>query len=146
MKKLIVLGAGTAVAAGATVSSLLFGAGMASAAPDVVGQTYSDAVEAIQNSGGSPKVAVAVGSRLSQGDCIVTNVWDAPFVRDIGGGEFGHSSGEVMLSLNCDGSHATATNPGASVASPVGRESKAAADEAAAAEQEQLEAVSTPDE
>lgn len=146
MRKLIVLGAGTAVAAGATVSSLLFGAGMASAAPDVVGQTYSDAAQAIEWSGGSPKVAVAVGSRLSQDDCIVTNVWDAPFVRDIGGGEFGHSSGEVMLSLNCDGGHATATNPGASVASPVGRESKAAADEAAAAEQEQLEAVSTPDE
>jgi len=146
VRKLIVLGAGTAVAAGATVSSLLFGAGMASAAPDVVGQTYGDASSAIEDSGGSPKIAVAVGSRLSHWNCIVTNAWDAPFVRDIGGGEFGHSSGEVMLSLNCDGDHATSTNPGSSVASPVGREAKAAADEAATAEQSELAQVSTPDE
>jgi hypothetical protein len=52
----------------------------------------------------------------------------------------------VRVSLNCAGGFASATNPGASVASPAGREAKAAADEAAAAEEEQLEEVSTPDE
>lgn len=143
MKKLVV-GAGAAIATGAAVS-LLFGAGIAAAAPDVVGQTYSDASTAIEDSGSSAKVAVTVGSKLSQGDCIVTNAWDAPFVRD-SGGSFGHADSEVMVALNCDGDHATANHGGASVASPAGREAKAAADEAAAAEQEQLEQVSTPDE
>jgi hypothetical protein len=150
VKKLVV-GAGVAIASGAAVS-LLFGAGVASAAPDVVGQTYSDASSAIENSGSSAKIAVTVGSKLSQDDCIVTNAWNAPFVRD-----GNHASGEVLVALNCDGDHATATHPGASVASPAGREAKAAEDleaakqayaeqQAAAAEEEQLTEVSTPDE
>lgn len=143
MKKLVV-GAGAAVVTGAAVS-MLFGAGVAFAAPDVVGQTYSDASSAIEDSGASAKVAVTVGSKLSQGDCIVTNAWDAPFVRD-SGGSFGHADSEVMVALNCDGDHATAAHPGASVASPAGREAKAAADDAAAEEQQQLEEASTPDE
>ena len=50
------------------------------------------------------------------------------------------------MSLNCPGGHATATNPGASVASPLGREDKTAADEAATAEASELAEVSTPDE
>lgn len=144
MKKLIVLGAGAAVAASAA-SSVLFGAGIAAAAPDVVGQTYSDAATAIEDEGATPKVAVTVGSKLSQDDCIVTNAWDGPFLRD-DGGEFLHADGEVMVALNCDGDHATATNPGASIASPAGREAKAAADEAAEAEESELEEASTPDE
>jgi len=52
----------------------------------------------------------------------------------------------LLVWLNCACCYATATNPGASVPSPLGRESKEAADEAAAAEQEELEAASTPDE
>jgi hypothetical protein len=52
----------------------------------------------------------------------------------------------VRLNLNCAGGFSTATTPGASVASPAGREAKAAADEAAAAEEQELAAVSTPDE
>ena len=56
MKKLIVFGAGPAVAAVAA-SAALFGAGTAAAAPDVVGQTYSDAQEAIEEDGGSATVA-----------------------------------------------------------------------------------------
>ncbi|MBP2456170.1 hypothetical protein [Mycolicibacterium lutetiense] len=149
MKKLVV-GAGTVVA-GAAVA-LLSGAGVAAAAPDVVGYTYSDASSAIENSGSSAKVAVSVGSKLSQGECIVTNAWDAPFVRD-----GSHASGEVMVALNCEGDHATANHPGASVASPAGRQAKAADDLAEAkqayaeqqaqlAEQEALAEASTPDE
>ncbi len=149
--KMFVVGAGAAFATGAAVS-LLFGAGMAAAAPDVVGQTYSDASSAIEDSGSSAKVAVTVGSKLSQGDCIVTNAWDAPFVRD-----GSHASGEVMVALNCDGAHASANHPGASVASPAGREAKAADDleeakqayaeqQAQLAEQEGLAEASTPDE
>ncbi|GAB5895441.1 hypothetical protein OKHIL_12480 [Mycolicibacterium mageritense] len=137
MKKLVVFG-GTVVAAGAAMSAALAGAGVAVAAPDVVGQTYSDAATAIEDDGGTPKIAVTVGSKLSQSDCIVTNAWNAP--------TFEHTGGVVMVSLNCDGDHATATTPGASVASPAGREAKAAADEAQAAQEQELAEVSTPDE
>ncbi|MCC9182125.1 MULTISPECIES: hypothetical protein [Mycolicibacterium] len=120
------------------MSAALVGAGVAVAAPDVVGQTYSDAATAIEDDGGTPKIAVTVGSKLSQSDCIVTNAWNAP--------TFEHTGGVVMVSLNCDGDHATATTPGASVASPAGREAKAAADEAQAAQEQELAEVSTPDE
>lgn len=137
MKKLIVLGAGAAVAAGA-VSAGLIATGVAAADSNLVGFTYSDVASAIEDAGGTPKVAVTVGSKLAQDDCIVTNTWNAP--------TFEHTGGVVMVSLNCDGDHATATNPGASVASPVGREAKVAADQAKAAEEQELAEVSTPDE
>ncbi|WKG02665.1 hypothetical protein [Mycolicibacterium sp. HK-90] len=142
MRKLVVAGAGTAIALSAAG---LFGAGIAAAAPDVVGETYEDAASAIEDDGGSAKVAVTVGSKLSQDECVVTNAWDAPFVRDAGD-EYTHAEDEVMLSLNCDGGYASATHPGASLASPAGREAKEAADEAAAAEEEELAEASTPDE
>jgi hypothetical protein len=128
MKKLIVFGAGSVVAA----SAALFGAGIASAAPDVVGQPYSDAVQTIEDEGGTVVVAARVGDKLDQDDCIVTNAWDASFLRDGTADE-----DEVMLALNCAGEYATATNPGASVASPLGREAKSAAEEEAAKQEEQ---------
>ena len=62
-------------------------------------------------------------------------------------GEFALADGRGACStLNCNGGYATATNPGASLASPDGRKAKAAADEAAAAEEAELAEVSTPDE
>ena len=116
----------------------LFGAGIASAAPDVVGMTYGDAVSAIEEEGSTAKIAVTVGDRQdAMGDCLVTNATDAPFVRDVGDGEFGHADSEVMLTLNCNRGAATATTPGASMGSPEGREFQAAAEEQAAAEQAQ---------
>lgn len=142
MKKLIVLGGGAFVAASASVA--LLGTGVAVAAPDVVGQTYADASSAISDGGGTAVVATSVGGRVPQDECIVTNAWNGSFVRDVEG-EFGHAGGEVMLALNCNGDHATATNAGPSVASPMGREAKAAADEAQAAEEQELQQVSTPD-
>jgi hypothetical protein len=57
-----------------------------------------------------------------------------------------HTEDVVQVALNCAGDHATATNPGASLGSPAGREAKAAADEAATAEEGELVEVSTPDE
>jgi hypothetical protein len=142
VKKQLVLGAGSAVVASACMA--LFGAGTA-AADDYVGQTYADASEAMDEAGVTPIVATRTGDKLEEDDCIVTGAWSAPFLRDAGD-EFTHAEDEMMVSLNCAGGHATATNPGASVASPAGRESKAAADEAAAAEEEELAEVSTPDE
>ena len=135
MKKSII-SAGTVGAAGVAIGALgLFGAGIASAAPDVVGMTYGDAVSEIEDGGGTAKIAVTVGDRQdAMGDCLVTNATDSPFVRD-DGGEFSHTSDEVLLSLNCNRGAATATTPGASAASPEGREFQAKAEEAAAAQQ-----------
>ena len=92
---------------------------------------------------------------MSQDDCIVTSSQAAPFIH---GDDFAHVSDTVQFNLNCNAGYATANTPGPSMASPAGREAKAAADEAparlhggrereAAAEEEQsLEEVSTPDE
>ena len=143
MKKLVVCGTGAFGVAAAALG--LFGAGIAAAAPDVVGKTYSDASSAISDAGAKAVIASRVGDKLSQDQCLVTNAWNAPFVRD-DGGSFGHASSEIMLALNCNGGYATAGNPGNSVASPAGRAAKAAADQAAAEQQQQLEQVSTPNE
>lgn len=148
VKKLIVLGAGPAVAAVAA-SAALFGAGTAVAAPDVVGDKYSDAQSTIEDGGGTVTVASRFGDKLDEGDCIVTNAWDASFLRiDTS------ASGQVQVALNCNGAYATATNPGTSVQEPLGREAKAKADEeaakakaekeAAALEEQQLAEAATP--
>ncbi len=99
--------------------------------------TYGDAVSAIEDDGGTAKIAVTVGDRQdAMGDCLVTNATDAPFVRDLDwAGAFGHADGEVLLALNCNRGAATATTPGASAASPEGRDFTAKAEEAAAAAQ-----------
>jgi hypothetical protein len=128
VNKLIFFGAGAVGAA----SLALFGAGTAAAAPDVVGQTYEDASAAIEDDGGTPKIAVTVGSFLPQDECVVTNAWDVVFIRD-DEGEFAHAADEVMLSLNCNGGHATHNNPGASAASSAGRQSSSAIQDAAEA-------------
>ena len=136
MLKKIIVSASTIGATGVAMGVLgLFGAGVASAAPDVVGMTYGDAVSAIEEDGGTSKIAVTVGDRQdAMGDCLVTNATDAPFVRD-SAGEFGHADGEVLLTLNCNRGAATAGVPGASAASPEGRAFTAKAEEAAAAQQ-----------
>jgi hypothetical protein len=140
VKKHIVLGSSAAVVASACM--VLFGTGVA-AADDYAGMTYAEAEEEAGDA--TLVVTNRVGDKLEQDDCIVTRSQNAPFLRDAGD-EYTHAEDEIMVSLNCAGGHATATNPGASVASPAGRESKAAADEAAAAEEEELAEVSTPDE
>ena len=140
MKKSIVLSAGSAVAASALMA--LFGTGVA-AADDYAGQTYADASSAASDAGLSVVVASRVGDKLSQDECLVTRSQTAPFADADDGA---HVDGQVQFYLNCNGGYATATNPGASLASPEGREAKAAADEAAAQEEAELAAVSTPDE
>jgi hypothetical protein len=140
VKKHIVLVAGPAFVASAFMA--LFGTGIA-AADDYAGMTYADASSAASDSGEDVVVAARIGDKLEQDECIVTRSQTAPFADADDGA---HYDGQVQFYLNCNGGHATATNPGASVASPAGRESKLAEEEAAAAEQEELEAASTPDE
>jgi len=144
MKRLIVLGAGAVGAM--TLSTVLLGTGVAAAA-EYDGQTYADAAAAIEESGGTPIVATRIGSQLPQDECIVVDSQDHSYLRDPLDDVYVQSvTDEVRLSLNCAGGYATATNPGASVASPAGREAKAAAEEAAAAAEQELGAVSTPGE
>jgi hypothetical protein len=111
---------GVGAAATAAVAMALFGT--ATAAADYVGETYADASEAMGEDGVDPVIATRTGDTLEDDDCIVTAAWTAPFVRD-GGDEFVHSEDEMLVSLNCAGGYASATNPRASVASPAGRPS-----------------------
>jgi hypothetical protein len=145
VKKFIVVGAGSAAIAAAAASTALFGAGIAAAAPDVVGMEWGDAQSTIEDEGGTPVVAVRYGSHAESDECLVTGAWDAPFMRDVGDA-FEHADSEVLVALNCDGSYASAVNPGPSALSPEARAAKAAEEEAAAAEEEELAEVSTPDE
>ena len=137
-----IISAGAFCAAGAVTGALgLFGAASAAAAPDVEGMTYGDAVTAIEEDGGIPKISVTVGDRQdAMGDCLVTRAVDASFVRPIPGDVYyGSDEGEVLLTLNCNRGAATATTPGASLASPAGRDFQAKAEEAAAAQQSELD-------
>ena len=144
MKQLIVLGTGGVGAM--ALSMALLGTGVAAAA-DYDGQTYADAAAAIEQAGDTPIVATRIGSQLPQDECLVVNSQDHSYLRDPPDDVYVLSvTDEVRLNLNCAGGYATATNPGASVASPAGREARAAAEEAAAAEEQELAEVSTPDE
>jgi hypothetical protein len=138
VKKSIVLSAGSVVAASACMG--LFGAGVA-AADDYAGQKYSDAASAASSAGLTSIVAARVGDTLATDDCMVTRSQTAPFNSANDGV---HVTGKVQFYLNCAGAYATASKPGASLASPEGRAAKAAADQAAAEEQASLEEVSTP--
>jgi hypothetical protein len=131
----IIVSAGAAAAA--LGAAAVFGVGTASAAPDVEGMTYEDAVAAIEEEGGIPKIAVTFGDRQdAMGACLVTRVTDGSFVRPIADDVyFGPDEGDVLLTLNCNRGVATATTPGASAASATGREFQAKAEEAAAAAQ-----------
>lgn len=142
MKK-IIISASTVGAAGVAMGALgLSGASVASAAPDVAGMTYSDAVSTIEDGGGTAKIAVTVGDRQdAMGDCLIARASDAPFVRDVDG-SFGHADSEVLLTLNCNRGAATATTPGASLGSPEGRAFQAKAEEEAAAQQNQQDELS----
>jgi len=144
MKQLIVLGTGGVGAM--ALSMALLGTGVAAAA-DYDGQTYADAAAAIEQAGDTPIVATRIGSQLPQDECLVVNSQDHSYLRDPPDDVYVLSAtNEVRLNLNCAGGYATATNPGASVASPAGREARVAAEEAAAAEEQELAEVSTPDE
>lgn len=136
MKKLMVIGVGAVGAA--AVSMALFGGGVA-AADDYADQTYADASAAASVAGQTVIVASRAGARLAQDDCIVTNSQVAPFLHGRT-----HVTDTVLFNLNCNGGYATATNPGASLGSPGGREAKAAVDEAAAAEEQRLAEASNP--
>ena len=95
----------------------LFGSGEAGAINEYVGQTYADAVSAIQQSGSNAKIASKVGSFLPTERCMVTGSRNANFLDGSGN----NPGGVVLLNLNCNYMFALPGVPGASHASPEGK-------------------------
>jgi hypothetical protein len=114
MKTLITL-FGAAVGAAATIS---VGAGVAAAAPDVVGQTYKDAKTNIQATGAAVIIATKTGGLAELDECIVTQAWDKPSVTP----PRKAPKNEVWVALSCNAAVASPGSPGNSAASPEGRE------------------------
>lgn len=133
MKKLIVVGTG---AIGALAVSALLGGGVA-AADDYAGQTYADASAAASDAGESVTVASRIGDQLDTDDCLVVRSQLTPFTS----ANDGSSVDGIQFYLNCNGGVASATDPGNSLASPVGRETQAAADEEEAKAREEAAAA-----
>jgi hypothetical protein len=102
-------------------ASLALGsAGVASAAPSVVGMTYDKAQDAVSQAGLDAEVSTSTGTALQQGDCIVINQVVRPATN------FGRQyvPGKVLLSLNCNAAVASAGDAGNSAASPAGQAAK----------------------
>jgi hypothetical protein len=121
--------AAASVGASVVLMPLSFGVAAAGAAPNVVGRAYSDASGVLSAAGFTPVLSTVIGDRKSLSDCVVVN--QVPRTVQPPENSAGSATGEVLLSLNCEASVASATSPGNSLASPEGR--KAAAEAAAAA-------------
>lgn len=115
MRKLIAIGVGALGVAGVAVA--MVGAGTATAAPDVSGQTYAKAKEALDSAGLTPIIATRVGDRVSEDDCIVDRIQDANFV----GGTGTPATSTVKVYLNCYGTVAANNKPGYSNQDPMGK-------------------------
>jgi hypothetical protein len=105
------------LAAAAGAATTVFGVGVASADSDLSGKTYSEALQTLQARGATAKVSARVGDQLSEADCLVTG-YTKSATPD---GGFNGKGQIVLVALDCNGSVATAGNPGYSAASPEGR-------------------------
>lgn len=114
---------GVAVAGGAVALLAMFGAGTASAINEYEGMTYSQAANAVAQSGGTPVISSKVGSFLPTSQCVVTGSHKGSFLDSSGN----NSGNKVMLDLNCNYMFSLPGVPGNSKASPEG---KAAYDQA----------------
>jgi ribosomal protein L12E/L44/L45/RPP1/RPP2 len=132
--------------ASAAAAMALFGSATAEAEDDYAGQTYEEASEAAEEEDLKVVVGVRFGDKLEEDECIVTSsqtvsqLRHAPFFEDYPQ-EIAFAEDELMLNLNCNGGYASATNPGASVASPEGKAAIKAEEEAAAEEEAGEEAA-----
>ena len=122
MNKLI-LSAGLACIAAASLIVLATGVANAAGAPSGVGQKYSDASQAISSAGDTVKVGTRFGHGVSQSDCVVIAQETKSKPQQ---GSHPTAGTVVVVSLNCDPHIASATNPGYSAASPQGRADAAA--------------------
>lgn len=113
------------------VALMCSGVASAGNAPNVVGQKYGDARSALANAGFKPLVSTTVGDQLQWPNCVVTNQVARTVSAPANSG--GSSSNQILLSLNCEGSFATAGTPGNSLGSPEGSKAYASASASAAA-------------
>lgn len=116
------LGVSAAVAALALAES---GVAMADSSTDVTGQKYSDAQSALSGAGMKPVVESTVGDQKAWPDCVVTRTQKRTVQPPANSS--GSASTEMLVSLNCDASVASATAPGYSAASPQGKAAAASA-------------------
>ncbi|HEY7053087.1 MAG TPA: hypothetical protein VH496_13275 [Mycobacterium sp.] len=114
MSKPVVIG----VAVGAAGLLLaLFGQGIATATPDVTGETYAVAKKQFSAEGLTPIIASRVGDRADEDNCTVARVQDANFTNGTGG----TTSKTVYVHLNCYANVASSNSPGYSQHDPMGK-------------------------
>lgn len=94
--------------------------GVAQAVPSVVGMTYADATQVIQNEGRIVEITTTTGTLLPQSKCIVVNQSER---AELSVGR-SNTPAKVLLSLNCNDPVAAPGKPGNSAASTAGREQK----------------------
>jgi hypothetical protein len=87
--------------------------------PDETGKKYSDASGAFTQAGFKPVVSTTVGDRVPWPDCIVANVQQR--TANPPPNSSGSATQEVLVSLNCYSTAASAKRPGYSAASPQGK-------------------------
>jgi hypothetical protein len=124
-----VLGVSATAAAGAALALAGSGVAVATTAPNVTGEKYSDAQTAITGAGFTAVVHSTVGDQVPWPQCIVTrtqqrNVAPPP-------NSSGAAVTQLLVELNCNAGVASATQPGNSAASPAGKAAAAAAAAAA---------------
>ena len=109
----------TAAAAAATALATAVPA-HAAAPPTVTGKKYSDASATLSDAGFKPVVSTTVGDQQRWPDCLVSG--ETAQTIPPPPNSSGSPVDEVLVSLNCYATDATATGAGYSAASPEGRE------------------------
>jgi hypothetical protein len=126
----LALGVATSVAL-STAALIGSGAAWAGTPPNVVGQKYSDAQSALSGAGYKAIVSTTVGDHKQWADCMVTNQVARSIAAPVNSS--GSSSNQVLVSLNCDNTVASAKAPGNSAGSPVGSQAAVSLSASAAA-------------
>jgi hypothetical protein len=98
---------------------------IADSSTDVTGQKYSDAQGVLSGAGLKPVVETTVGDQKAWPDCIVTRTQKRTVQPPPNSS--GSQTNEMLVSLNCEATVASATTPGNSAASPEGRAAAASA-------------------
>jgi hypothetical protein len=117
--------AAVCAAAAMAVTTLTTGALAYASPPSVTGKTYSDATTALSGAGFTPVVASTVGDQKAWPDCLVVNAVQQTVQPPPNSS--GSTKNEVLVSLNCYSTEASATSAGYSAASPEGKALAAAA-------------------
>jgi hypothetical protein len=91
----------------------------AASPPDETGKKYSDASAAFTQAGFTPVVSTTVGDKVPWPDCLVANAQQRTMKPPPN--SKGSATQQVLVSLNCYSTRASAKRPGYSAASPQGK-------------------------